>query len=120
MKDAAGNVLENLWPDSPVPKELYDLSVRLSGAPTGIDEQMEMAARGGANMALALVKSWYPDVQADMLVRGFHTGTSFESLRPAVQSATRKIAAVVDLSELVPAEPSTTTEGVAAAVDITP
>ena len=57
MKEAAGGVLENLWPDAPIPEALHDLSIHLDGAPAGIDEQVEMAARGGTDMALALVKS---------------------------------------------------------------
>ena len=63
LKNAAGGVLENLWPDTPLPVTLSDLASRLDGAPAGIDEQVEMAARGGTDMALALVKSWYPQVQ---------------------------------------------------------
>ena len=74
LKDAAGGVLENLWPDAPVPAALHDLSVRLDGAPAGIDEQVEMAARGGTDMALAVVKSWYPEVKVDMLTGGFQIG----------------------------------------------
>ena len=106
MKEAAGGVLKNLWPDAPVPKALHDLSVLLDGAPAGVDEQMEMAAQGGAEMALHLVMSWYPDVQVDMLTGGFRRGSSFEDLRPGVQLASRRIAAAVDLTQLVPAEPS--------------
>ena len=75
LKDAAYGVLENLWPDAPVPGALHDLSVRLDGAPAGIDEQVEMVARGGTDMALALVKSWYPEVEVDMLTGGFRSGT---------------------------------------------
>ena len=65
-----------------------------------------MAARGGADMALTLVMSWYPDVKVDMLMGGFRRGTSFEDLRPRVQLASRHIAVAVDLTQLVPAEPS--------------
>ena len=65
-----------------------------------------MAARGGTDMALALVVSWYPDVNMDMLTGGFRKGTSFEKLQPGVQLASRRIAAAVDLTQLVPAEPS--------------
>ena len=57
-------------------------------------------------MALALVKSWYPQVQVDMLVDGFRTGTSLESLRPEIRMASERIAKAVDLTQLVPAEPS--------------
>ena len=60
LRDAAGSVLETLWPDTPIPTALHELSSRLDGASTGIDEQVEMAVRGGSDMALALVKSWYP------------------------------------------------------------
>ena len=67
LKQAAGGVLENLWPDAPIPETLHDLSVRLDGAPVGIDKQTEMAALGGTDMALALVLSWYPDVKVGML-----------------------------------------------------
>ena len=70
LRDAAGSVLENLWPDTPLPATLSDLSSRLDGAPAGIDEQLEMAARGGSDLALALVKSWYPEVEVDMLAGG--------------------------------------------------
>ena len=102
-----------------MPNALHDLSVRLDGASAGIDEQVEMAARGGSDMALALVKSWYPNVKMDMLVGGFRTGTSLASLRPEIAVASGRIAKAVDLTQLVPAEPSTTaqpTEG-AEAVD---
>ena len=98
LKEAAGGVLENLWPDAPVPETLHDLSVRLDGAPAGIDEQMEMAARGDTGMALALMVSWYPSVDVKMLTGGFRKGTSLEGLRPGVQLASRRIAEAVDLT----------------------
>ena len=110
LKEAAGGVLENLWPDAPLPTSLHDLCVRLEGAPAGIDEQVEMAARGGSDMALALVKSWHPNVRMDMLVGGFRTGTSLASLRPESAVASGRIAKAVDLTHLVPAEPSTTVQ----------
>ena len=69
-----------------------------------------MAARGGSDMALALVVSWYPDVNVDMLVGGFCESTSFEDLQPRVQLASRRIVAAVDLTQLVPAEPSPAAE----------
>ena len=106
LKDAAGGVLENLWPDAPVPAALHELSNRLDGAPAGIDEQVEMAARGGTDMALALVKSWYPEVKVDVLTGGFRTGTSLEGLRPEICMASGRIAKAVDLTQLMPAEPS--------------
>ena len=109
LRDAAGGVLENLWPDTPLPTTLGELSSRLDGAPAGIDEQVELAARGGSDMALALVKSWYPEVQVDMLVDGFRTGTSLESLRPEIRMASERISKAVDLTQLVPAEPSSGT-----------
>ena len=109
LKDAAGGVLENLWPDTPLPSTLGGLSSRLDGAPAGIDEQVELAARGGSDMALALVKSWYPEVQVNMLADGFRTGTSLESLRPEIRVASERISQAVDLTQLVPAEPSTGT-----------
>ena len=101
-------MLKDLWPGAPVPKTLHDLSMRLDGAPVGIDEQVEMAARGGTDMALALVTSWYPEVKVDMLTGGFCTGTSLESLRPGILASSRCIVKAVDLTQLVPAEPSST------------
>ena len=106
LRNAAGGVLENLWPDTPLPTTLGELSSRLDGAPAGIDEQLELAARGGSDMALALVKSWYPEVQVDMLVDGFRTGTTLESLRPEICMASEQISKAVDLVNLVHAEPS--------------
>ena len=38
----------------------------------------EWAARGGTEMVLALLKSWYPDVDLQSLSRGFHQGTSYD------------------------------------------
>ena len=99
-------MLENLWPDAPLPTALHDLSARLEGAPSGINEQVEMAARGGTDMALAVVKSWYPGVEMSRLVDGFRTGTSLASLRPDIVTASVRIAEAVDLTKLVPAEPS--------------
>ena len=122
LREAAGGVLENLWPDVPVPETLDDLSVRLDGAPAGINEQMEMAARGGSNMALALVVSWYPNVDVNMLMVGFHKGTSFEKLQTVVRLASRRIAKAVDLTQLVPAEPSSAAQPTenAGTEDVTP
>ena len=45
LRDAAGGVLENLWPDTPLPATLSDLSSRLDGAPVGIDEQVDGGSR---------------------------------------------------------------------------
>ena len=93
-----------MWPDTPVPKTLHDLSVRLDGAPAGIDEQMEIAARGSSDMALALVVSWYSNIDVNMLTGCFRKGTSLEGLRPGVQLASRRIAeAVVVMSNLAAA-----------------
>ena len=99
-------MLENLWPDAPLPTALHDLCARIEGAPAGINEQVEMAARGGTDMALAVVKSWYPGVQMSRLVDGFRTGTSLASLRQEIVTASERIAEAVDLTKLVPAEPS--------------
>ena len=49
-------------------------------------------------MALALVKSWYPEVKVDMLTGGFRTGMSLESLRPEILMASGRIAKAVDLT----------------------
>ena len=108
LKEAAGGVLEDLWPDAPLPTALHDLCARLEGAPAGIDEQVEMAARGGTDMALAVVKSWYPGVQMSRLVDGFRAGTSLASLRPEILMASDRISEPVDMTKLVPAEPSAT------------
>ena len=106
LKEAAGGVLEDLQLDAPIPENLHDLSVRLDGAPAGINKQVEMATQGGSDMALALVKSWYPEVKVDILTGGFRTGTSLESLGPGILMASRRIAKAVDLTQLVPGEPS--------------
>ena len=106
LREAAGGVLKNLWPNAPIPETLHDLSVRLDRAPAGIGEQVEMAAQGGSDMALALVVSWYPNVDANMLTGGFLKGTSFEKLQAVIRLSSRRIAEAVDLTQLVSAEPS--------------
>ena len=106
LREAASSILENLLPNAPVPETLHDLSVCLDGAPAGIEEQVEMAARGGSDMALALVVSWYPNVDVNMLTGGFHRGTSFEKLQAVIRLASSRIAKAVDLTQLVPTEPS--------------
>ena len=57
-------------------------------------------------MELALVKSWHPQLQVDMLAGGFRTGTSLEGLRPEIRMASERIAKAVDLMQLIPVEPS--------------
>ena len=109
LKEAAIGVLETLWPETHIPSALHELASRLDGAAYGIDEQLEMAARGGSDVALALVKSWYPQVQVDMLTGGFRKGTSLASLCPEICIASERIAKAVDLTQLVPAESSPTT-----------
>ena len=74
-------------------------------------------------MALALVKSWYPEVRVDMLTGGFRVGMSLEGLRPEILMASGRIAKAVDLTQLVPDEPSSAvrpTEGVEAATLLPP
>ena len=44
-----------------------------------------------------------------MLAGGFRMGTSLEGLRPKICMASERIAKAVDLTQLVPAEPSSTT-----------
>ena len=106
LKEAAIGVLETLCPEAPIPPALHELASRLDGASIGIDEQLEMAARGGRDMSLALVKFWYPQVQVGMLADGFRTGTSLEGLRPEIHMASERIAKAADLTQLVPAKPS--------------
>ena len=123
LKEAAIGILETLWPKAHIPSALHELTSRLDGAPIGIDEQLEMAARGGCDMALALLKSWYPQVQVGMLADGFRMGTSLASLRPEICMALERIAKAVDLTQLVPAEPSSATRPAgdsAAAFDVAP
>ena len=106
LKEKPNDVLENLWPAALVPVNLLDLVTRLDQAPAAIDEQVEMTARGGSDMALALVLSWYLDVNVNALNGGFRESTSLEDLLPKIHLASRRIGKAVNLTQMVPAEPS--------------
>src|SRR4051812_40832385 len=79
---AVGNDLFHyIWPDAGEVHDIASLAVALSRGIDVLDVHKEWAARGGVEMALALVKLWYPGADLSMLTHVFRLGTSYEGLR---------------------------------------
>ena len=71
LATAAREVLEVLFPfDTDLPELLSRLAHQLTEAPYRILALQEYAARGGAQWALALLLSWYPDADFEVFNEG--------------------------------------------------
>ena len=64
----------------------------------------ESAARGGAQWALSLLLSWYPDADLEVFNEGPRSGTSYSELSrlDRVHRAASTIANFVDFDEFIP------------------
>ena len=108
---AVGNDLFHyIWPDLGEVHNMASLAVALSKGIDVLDVHKEWAALGGVEMALALVKSWYPGADLSVLTRGFCLGTTYEGLCasiPVLQACGVKIGTYVDLERdfSAPGEP---------------
>ena len=67
---AARKVLQALWPNDAAPALISKLAERLAESPNRILELQESAARGGAQWAVSLLMSWYPDADIEVFNEG--------------------------------------------------
>jgi hypothetical protein len=68
LPDAAIQIFKVLWPEEEVPVNLSLTNDRLKGAGRRIREWQCSAARAGADSALRVACSWYPDLNLDALL----------------------------------------------------
>jgi hypothetical protein len=68
IPDVATQLFRTLWPGEVVPDTFSLISDRLKGAGRRIREWQCSAARAGADAALRVACSWYPDLDLDALV----------------------------------------------------
>ena len=105
LATAAREVLQVLFPyDKALPKLLSRLADRLAEALKRVLELQESAARGGAQWALSLLLSWYPDVDLEVFNEGPRAGMSYSELSrlDGVHRAASTIAKFVDFDEFIP------------------
>jgi hypothetical protein len=68
IPEMASQLLKVLWPEEELPANLSLVSERLKGAGLRIREWQCSAACAGADSALRVACSWYPDLDLDALV----------------------------------------------------
>ncbi|KAK1602244.1 hypothetical protein QYE76_071966 [Lolium multiflorum] len=73
IPEVASQLFKTLWPGEVVPDTFSLISDRLKGACRRIREWQCSAARAGADSALRVACSWYPELDLDALV-GVHEG----------------------------------------------
>ena len=111
----AEEVYKVLWPDLPVPETPLWLAKWLAAAPGRVDEWRASAARGGAEMALSFMLSWYAEVRLDQLAtRRAGSQPDLEPLFDDLHARADTIASYVDTDEFIPStegEESEASEG---------
>ena len=87
-----------------LPELISRLAARLEEAPDQVLAMQESAARGGAQWALSLLLSWYPDAELEVFNEGPRAGTSYSELSQldGVRRAASTIADFIDFDEFVP------------------
>ena len=98
---AAGDIFEQLRPGKPKPASPGQLAKALTSAPAKINEWCRSSARGGADLALRFVLSWYDGVDLDQL-DAMRAGVDLEPLRDAILYRASTIATYVAVDEFVP------------------
>ena len=81
------------------------LADQLAESPNRILEQQESAPRGGAQWAVSLLLSWYPDADIEVFNEGSREGTDYSELRLLndVHRTGSTIAEFVDFDDFIPA-----------------
>ena len=57
LRQAARDIFSFMWPKAPVPETMAQLAAKVGEVPAAVDRLRDLAARGGAEMALALMLS---------------------------------------------------------------
>ena len=85
LLDAGIKAYRALWPGSPTPSSIEELSKCLSGAEARIREWRSSAARAGADQALTFVLSWYESINLNV-VRSLRQGSKWTSDPTLIES----------------------------------
>ena len=101
---AAREVLQVLWPNDSAPAIISKLADQLAKSPNRILDLQESAARGGAQWAVSLLLSWYPDADIEVFNEGPRDGTDYSELRllNGVHRTASSIAEFVDFDDFIP------------------
>ena len=111
LRETIGSIFSCLWTGEAVPASISELAVRLGETPDAFERLRECAARGGTEMALAFMISWFSkglDAGAlDKVSSGFRVGTNYDTLRKVggVRLAACRIGEYVDFDQFIPEEP---------------
>jgi hypothetical protein len=104
IPDVATQLFRTLWPAEVVPDTFTLISDRLKGAGRRIREWQCSAARAGADSALRVACSWYPELNLDALT-GVHEGAETD-LDPVLtakrQDRAYHIAEYADVRTFIP------------------
>ncbi|KAK1604012.1 hypothetical protein QYE76_027685 [Lolium multiflorum] len=107
IPEVATQLYRTLWPGEEVPDTFSLISDRLKGAGRRIREWQCSAARAGADAALRVACSWYPDLDLDALV-GVREGAPTDVdpvLTAKRQDCAYHLAEFVDARTFIPAPP---------------
>jgi hypothetical protein len=107
IPDVATQLFRTLWPGEVVPDTFSLISDRLKGAGRRIREWQCSAARAGADSALRVACSWYPELDLDALI-GVREGAETD-LDPVLtakrQDRAYHIAEYADMRTFIPPPP---------------
>ncbi|KAK1611745.1 hypothetical protein QYE76_035418 [Lolium multiflorum] len=110
IPDVATQLYRTLWPGEEVPDTFTLISDRLKGAGKRIREWQCSAARAGADSALRVACSWYPELNLDALT-GVREGaeTDLDPILTAKrQDRAYRIAEYADMRTFIPPPPGVT------------
>nr|XP_051185861.1 uncharacterized protein LOC127299835 [Lolium perenne] len=110
IPDVATQLYRTLWPGEEVPDTFSLISDRLKGAGKRIREWQCSAARAGADSALRVACSWYPELNLDALT-GVREGaeTDLDPILSAKrQDRAYRIAEYADMRTFIPPPPGVT------------
>jgi hypothetical protein len=110
IPDVATQLYRTLWPGEEVPDTFSLINDRLKGAGRRIREWQCSAARAGADSALRVACSWYPELNLDALT-GVREGaeTDLDPILSAKrQDRAYRIAEYADMRTFIPPPPGVT------------
>ena len=81
LRASTGNLADVLFPGEPAAATVPDLVRRIGDGADVVDRLRDLAARSGAEVALALMLSWYQDATLEQLKGGFRVGAELPIIR---------------------------------------
>ena len=81
LQASTGNLANVLFPGEPATETVPDLVHRSGDGADVVDRLKDLAARSGAEVALALMLSWFQDATLEQLKGGFRAGAELPIIR---------------------------------------